>query len=57
MRANIVSDIFAQRMTRFAQAVLVFFQFLSRATPIERLVLYVAFAESVCDLGLGKLRP
>src|SRR5580704_2447929 len=54
---NVASDIFAQGMACFTQAILVFFRYVNRAPPFERLVLCVAFAESVCDLGLGKLRP
>src|ERR1700688_2358570 len=57
MRANIASDIFAKGMACVAQPVHVFLQFIARTTPIERLVLGVAFAESVCDFGLSKLRP
>src|SRR5712671_1304642 len=45
----------AQRMPRFAQARAVLYQTVDGTTPIERLVLGVALAQSPCDLSLHQL--
>jgi hypothetical protein len=52
---NIVSDIFPQRMARFAQAVLVFLRLIAPAAPVEQLILRVALTKRKSDLCLGKL--